>query len=148
MQNNKNNNQQNGDAPTPFVSFETAWAGLKPELDKEAERRKKKRRFIIFWFFLFAIGLGLGTGWYFMNNNIQNSPAIASIKTTNNVSVNRNKEENTNHSKEGNTNTKITEHNPKSKSATEDKLTSKVDTPNNDNNKNSGSHNNLSLIHI
>jgi hypothetical protein len=59
MQNNFDN--INNKSIQPFIDFETAWAGLKPELDAEAKRReKRKRRFIIFWFLLAAIGLGGG----------------------------------------------------------------------------------------
>ena len=88
MQNNNNNNNlHNGDSPTPFVSFETAWAGLKPELDKEAKRReKKKRRFIIFWFCLIAIGLGLG-GLTWMNNHTNNTIVNNTAKQATNNSI-------------------------------------------------------------
>ena len=62
MQNNFDN--INNKSIQPFIDFETAWAGLKPELDAEAKRReKRKRRFIIFWFLLAVIGLG---GGFFM----------------------------------------------------------------------------------
>ena len=89
MQDNIHNKQQNGDSSTPFVSFETAWASLKPALDKEAERRKKKRRFIFFWFFFFAIGLGLGSCWYLFKNKNPQVTAAANNKLSENINISK-----------------------------------------------------------
>ena len=76
MQDNMNDINENG--MPPFISFDKAWAGLKPELDAEAKRReKRKKRFIIFWISLIAIGLG---GGFVLYNN--------GNKTTNNVEQN------------------------------------------------------------
>ncbi len=68
MHNNIDNNKGGSvEESAPFIPFETAWASIKPVLDKEEERRKKKkRRFIIFWFFL--IGLAIGWGVVFVSS--------------------------------------------------------------------------------
>ena len=58
---------------TPFISFEKAWAGLKPELDAEAARReKRKRRILFFWFTSIVIALGIGVYVFENNKNKEN----------------------------------------------------------------------------
>ena len=140
MQNN-NNNQQNGDTPTPYVSFETAWAGLKPELDKEAERRKKKRRFIIFWFFLLAIGLGLGSGWYLLNNSHNNIPDIANKTSSKNVTQSNTNGQTATFTKDENKQTNESVNNSKNKDRKVINATAKTfaDNNNNQNNNNNKS---------
>ena len=70
----------NTETTVPFISFEKAWAGLKPDLDAEAARRKKrKRRVIFFWFTGIVIGLGFGV--YIFENNGTSPHFLAHKKT-------------------------------------------------------------------
>ncbi len=73
----------NKEEATPFISFEKAWAGLKPELDAEAARRgKRKRRVIFFWFTSITIGLGIGV-YVFENNKTNNLVAQQNVEINN-----------------------------------------------------------------
>ncbi|MFY7963558.1 MAG: hypothetical protein ACOVO1_01570 [Chitinophagaceae bacterium] len=97
MQNN--NHDMNNNEAKPFISFEKAWAGLKPELDAEAARReKRKRRIIFFWFTSIVIGLGIGV-YVFENNKIKSNYIVqknAAISNTEDKEVSTiNKEFNT-----------------------------------------------------
>jgi hypothetical protein len=74
MQNNIDD--MGGKETTPFISFEKAWAGLKPDLDAEAARReKRKRRVLFFWFTCIAVGLGVGIYIFESNTSVDNLAA-------------------------------------------------------------------------
>ncbi len=75
---------------TPFISFEKAWAGLKPELDAEAAKReKRKRRVIFFWFTSIAIGLGISVYVFENNKNTSNIIAQKTVEISNVNSKNK-----------------------------------------------------------
>ncbi len=68
MQNNFDNiDKNNNNGEKPIVSFEEAWAALKPALDKEAERRTRRKKRIISFLFSFLV-LSLVGGIVLMNN--------------------------------------------------------------------------------
>lgn len=84
MQNNFGNiDEKREGAMPPTIPFETAWATLKPNLDKEAARRKRKKRVI--FFFVSVLVVGLIGGLLMLNENKQHT--LATVKSAKGGSV-------------------------------------------------------------